>query len=231
MTRTAALADVAVVLGLLVAFVALPAVAQAVAGRPLGLPWYLWAVMGGAVCLVVVGLLLRRRGQTPADIGLGPAPARRVLGATLAALPLCYVAGVGTALLVGTLSPGGLAGMERQKSELLRLVAVIPTGLVLPVSLFVGLYEEVLFRGFLLARLRVVAGGSAVPIGLTTALFGALHFPQGWAGAAQTGAVGLVLAIVVVRAGTLWPAVLAHATIDTVSLTLAGWLADRLPTG
>jgi membrane protease YdiL (CAAX protease family) len=228
MTRTAALADIAVVLGVLLVFVALPPLAR-VAGLPLGQPWYPWAVGGGVVSLVAVGLLLRRRGQAPAAIGLGPAPVSRVLGATLAALPLCYVAGIAGALLAGTLAPGGLEGMTRQKAEFLRAIAVIPPGLVLPVSLFVGLYEEILFRGFLLARLRVVAAGDAVPIGLATALFGALHFPQGWAGAAQTGAVGLVLAVVVVRAGTLWPAVLAHAAIDTASLTLAGWLADRLP--
>jgi membrane protease YdiL (CAAX protease family) len=232
MTRSAAIADIAIVLAVLFAFVVLPAVARPVAGVAVGQRWYLWAVAGGVVSLVTVALRLRRRRQTPADIGLGPAPASRVLGATLAALPLCYAAGITAALLAGSLAPGGLEGMARQKFEFLRAVAVIPPGLVLPVSLFVGLYEEILFRGFLLARLRVLAGGSAVaPVCLTTALFGLLHFPQGVVGVAQTGAVGLVLALVVVRSGTVWPAVLAHATIDTVSLTLAGRLAERFPGG
>jgi membrane protease YdiL (CAAX protease family) len=230
MTRPEALADVAVVLGLLLAFVVLPPAIRGLAG-PLGLPWYLWAVGGGVALLVAVGVLLRRRAQTPAAIGLGPAPLPRVLGAALAALPLCYAAGVASALLAGTLLPGGLEAMTRQKAEFLRGVAVIPPGLVLPVSLFVGLYEEILFRGFLLARLRVLTGGALAPVCLTTALFGLLHFPQGPVGMVQTTAVGLVLAVVVVRAGTVWPAVLAHAAIDTVSLLLAGRIADRLAGG
>jgi membrane protease YdiL (CAAX protease family) len=232
MSRAAAIADVAIVLAVLFLFIALPGLARPVIGPAVARAWYLWAVAAGVASLVTVALRLGRRGETPAAIGLGPAPAGRVVRATLAALPLCYLAGIAAALLAGALSPAGIEGMTRQKSDFLRVVAVIPPGLVLPLSLFVGLYEEIVFRGFLLARLRVVAGGDVVaPVCLTTALFGALHFPQGLVGVAQTAAVGLVLAIVVARTGTVWPAILAHATIDTVSLTLASRLIDHLPAG
>jgi membrane protease YdiL (CAAX protease family) len=235
MARAAARADIAVVLAVLLLFVALPpALAPALRPRPGATPagfWYLWAIAGGVVTLAAVRARLRRRGQDRTAVGLGPVPGTRVLLATLAAVPLCYLAGALATTLVAALSPGGLAGLARQKSQFLQALATIPPSLVLPVSLFVGLYEEVLFRGFLLGRLRALSGGALVPVAVTTALFGILHFPQGVAGVAQTAAIGLVLALVVVRTGTLWPAILAHATIDTVSLTLTLLLAERLSAG
>ncbi len=231
MTPAAARADVAIALGVVVVFTTLPPAVRGLVGVGRAESWYLWAVAGGVVVLAAVSLLLRRRGQTPAAIGLGPAPAGRVVRATLAGVPLCYLAGVVSVSLLAALSPEGLTGLAREKTEFLHVVATIPRILVLPVSLFVGLYEEVLFRGFLLTRLRVLAGGNAVPVVLTAALFGALHFPQGLVGVAQTAAVGLVLAALAVRTRTLWSAILVHAIIDTVSLTITGLLVDRLAVG
>ena len=115
--------------------------------------------------------------------------------------------------------------------HLLQVVGTIPLGLVVPMSLFVGLYEEVLVRGFLLSRLRALSGGNLVPVVVSTAIFGAVHFPQGLAGMVQTAAIGLALALVVVRTRTLWPAILAHATIDSLSLTLAVLFRERLGSG
>jgi membrane protease YdiL (CAAX protease family) len=94
--------------------------------------------------------------------------------------------------------------------------------------LFVGFYEEVLARGLLLQRCRRLFSEVAGPLGavwlpvlVSSALFGAAHGYQGWLGVAQTGLIGIVLALLTLRWGTLWPAILAHAMLNAGSLTLA----------
>jgi membrane protease YdiL (CAAX protease family) len=134
---------------------------------------------------------------------------------------LCYLFGIVSSILVVAATGGDVEGLVRQKRQLLRAVGSIPFGLVVPMSLFVGLYEEVFVRGFLLSRLAVLSRGVLVPVVASSAIFGAAHFQQGPVGMIQTAAIGLALGLVVLRAGTLWPAILAHATIDSVSLTLA----------
>jgi len=229
MSPAAAAADVAVALGVVGGFTVLPPVVRALVGAGRGEGWYVWAVAGGIVVLAAVSLLLRRRGQDHVTIGLGRAPLGRILVAVLAGVPLCYLAGLVGVAVVAAFTHDGIAGLAHEKGEFLRAVATIPRSLVLPVSLFVGFYEEILFRGFLLTRLRALSGSNAVAVALTAALFGALHFPQGLVGVAQTAAVGVVLATLVVRTRTLWPAILAHALIDTVSLTVSGLLVGRGP--
>lgn len=83
--------------------------------------------------------------------------------------------------------------------------------------------EELLFRGHFLPRLQAAFGDGALAACLAVALqavfFGAMHAPQGAAGVVQTGVVGLVFGAGYMLGGrTIWPLVLAHGAIDTLSL-------------
>jgi uncharacterized protein len=83
--------------------------------------------------------------------------------------------------------------------------------------------EEMFFRGILFAWAARRAG--AVPAALATALLFALgHLPAGTLHAAGTFGAGLVLAALYRTSGSLWPAILAHALNNGLSLTLL-WLA------
>jgi uncharacterized protein len=234
MDRSAAAADAAVAVLVLAALLVLPAaLAPLLPGARAGIPggWYLWAVASGLLILATVALLLRHRGQTPAAIGLGRAPVRRVLLTAGGGVLLCYLFAFAGSLLMVALTGLDLETLARQKQQLLQAVGSIPLGLVVPMSLFVGLYEEVFVRGLLLSRLAVLSRGTLLPVVVSSAIFGAAHFAQGPVGMVQTAAIGLALGIVALRAGTLWPAILAHATIDSVSLTLAVLARDHLRTG
>jgi membrane protease YdiL (CAAX protease family) len=234
MDRAAAAADAAVAILVLAALLALPSVLAPLSrGLHVSVPggWYLWAVASGLLILAAVLLLLRRRGQALGSIGLGRAPAGRVVLAAGGAVLLCYLFGIVSSILVVAVTGGDLEGLARQKQQLLQAVGTIPLGLVVPMSLFVGLYEEVFIRGFLLSRLMALSRGTLVPVVVSSVVFGAAHYSQGLAGVAQTAAIGLALGLVVVRAGTLWPAILAHATIDSVSLTLAVLFREQLRAG
>jgi len=96
-----------------------------------------------------------------------------------------------------------------------------PLGLVV-VSVLPGICEELLFRGAILGLLRKGLPDWASVL-IQALLFALLHglavrFPY-------TLGIGLVLGLVVVRTGSLWPVMVAHAAHNLVA-TLAG---DHLP--
>lgn len=98
--------------------------------------------------------------------------------------------------------------------------------------IFAAFGEEVFFRGWLMARLDLLAGGRPRSAGLLlqAAFFGAAHAYQGPVGMISTGLYGLVYGALVRRSsGNLWAAVLAHGLLDTVGLTAI--YAGALPVG
>ena len=91
------------------------------------------------------------------------------------------------------------------------------------VAVVAPLWEEVLFRGLLLRSLQRRLG--AVPaVLLSSAGFGALHAQpgRGVTLVLLTGALGVVLALLTLRAGRLGPAIVAHAAFNGLTVLLVG---------
>ncbi len=85
-----------------------------------------------------------------------------------------------------------------------------------------GFGEELLWRGFLMDRLMRLKGlaGRIWPVILLQALiFAVPHAWQSWSGIVVTGAVGVLFGWLRTRtAWNLWPLIIAHAAVDTVSM-------------
>jgi len=117
---------------------------------------------------------------------------------------------------------GGLKEELASKAEWMDKLSTLPVAVILPLAIFVGIWEELAFRGFLLGRVRAALpqrpwrDGAAVAV--TAVLFSLGHGYQGPLGLLQTGMVGLVLGALTVWRGSLWPAVIAHAGIDGFGL-------------
>jgi len=98
------------------------------------------------------------------------------------------------------------------------------------VAITAGVWEELLYRGFLIWFLMPFAGmiGAAI---LSSVIFGLAHAYQGWRGIAVTTAIGLALAILYLATNSLWWLMLAHALIDInggiVAFRLARWIRER----
>ena len=79
-----------------------------------------------------------------------------------------------------------------------------------------------LFRGFTLTRLEGLFGGGRTAVALAVVgqalLFGVAHSKQGATGIMLTATIGLVFGAVYARTRTLWPLIVAHIVMDTVSL-------------
>ncbi len=179
----------------------------------------------GGLMLLVVALLIRRDIDWRASLGVQRRPLVETIAFGAVGLVMSYA--VNIVLVLGyTAVRGSMADQAADKAKWASKLGELPLGWVLPLALFVGLWEEIVFRGFLLGRLRVAFNaGEGSPrsrtiaaICVTGILFGAGHGYQGLLGLVQTSAVGIALGSLTVWRKSLWPAVIAHLTIDTIGL-------------
>ena len=108
--------------------------------------------------------------------------------------------------------------------------AALP-GAVFTMIVGAGFGEETLFRGYLFERLgRIFGAGAAARASivlLTSAFFGAAHYPvQGLAGAEQGALVGLVFGGIFAVTGRIWMLMCAHAAFDLTALAIIYWDAE-----
>lgn len=88
--------------------------------------------------------------------------------------------------------------------------------------------EEFLFRGFLLTQMQDWFHSLMWAWVVSSVAFGLAHCYQGGSGMIRAGLLGALLAYPVVRWGSLYPAMLAHWTIDTVALLWLGpWMVGN----
>lgn len=93
------------------------------------------------------------------------------------------------------------------------------------VSITAGVCEEIVFRGFLLAALRVATGSALAAVLISAAAFAISHAHQSISGGIRAGLLGLVLTVPVILTGSLYPSIAAHIIVDVVAgLWLANWL-------
>jgi membrane protease YdiL (CAAX protease family) len=203
-----------------------------------------------ALALALVAAATFRDRPWAASLGLARVPAMGALGWGLAGAALCYVANIlavglyfGARMIAGPLvlvfgpPPGGVVQTElAHKAEWASRLGALPLPVSLGLALFAGVYEEVVFRGFLLGRLRAGlarvpprAGGAAAVV-LSSAAFAAGHGYQGALGLAQTFAAGVALALLATYRRSIWPCIVAHVTIDAFGLVALHFLRPLLDT-
>jgi hypothetical protein len=172
----------------------------------------------------VIGLWAAR-GRSWSALRLGFAtPLRLAVGLALAAIVLGLLWVQRRALLA---RPDRLARLRGKMGQVEILLPRTPgerRGFA-AVAITAGICEELLFRGFLM---WYFAGwGIVVAFAISSLLFGFAHIYQGIPSVPRTGILGLVLCLIVVAAGSLWPAIIIHAAIDLNS----GDLGYRALTG
>jgi len=88
-------------------------------------------------------------------------------------------------------------------------------------SVAAGIFEEVIFRGFLLQFARLELGlGLLLALLLVSVVFGWNHLYQGTSGIVKSGVTGLAMGIVAVLSGGLLLPMLLHAAIDVQILLM-----------
>lgn len=95
---------------------------------------------------------------------------------------------------------------------------------VLVIALLPGVCEELVIRGVLLPSLARVLRGAAAAVLISALVFAVIHFdPFRFL---FTLSLGLVLGAVRLGTGSLWPSVIAHATLNTLTFVVAPFVDD-----
>jgi len=229
MTRAQAAID----LVLIIVLFFLLQIALALAGIPERLAHYFpalgvfWVnVCFGVPLLIAIVCILILRNQSATDLGLVRTPLRRILVFAIIGLPACYAATLLTGSLYYWFVSKDIETLAKERSQLFEIVPHMALWQTVLLSAFVGIHEEVLFRGFLLGRMKTLFHSKAAAAIVSSLIFGLPHVYQGSMGVVQTASIGLVLAILTMRARSLWPAILSHAMFDAINLAMIPLFQD-----
>jgi membrane protease YdiL (CAAX protease family) len=190
------------------------------------LPRYLKVMLRGWIAVAAVAALWLFEKRAPAALGLGD-PFDDLIGLG-AVIGLLIVGATAQFRLARTMTPNRRARMRSQ----MRTIKILPrstTELVvfLGVSLTAGVWEELVYRGFLFWFLMPYAGLAGAVV-LSTLVFGIGHAYQGWRGVLTTTVLGLLFAIGYAASRSLWWLMAIHALIDAFGGVLT-WRVLRMP--
>jgi membrane protease YdiL (CAAX protease family) len=186
----------------------------------LGKGIYFKVLLSGSMITLVIWFLLRRDGQTLKSVGLRFTNLVGECKAAFWAVVLIYLV-QGLVMLVLALSfPKMAEEIARKRTEVAGIFPEISPWLLVLFTLFVGFYEELLFRGFLITRLNAITKHPWLSVVVSSVIFGAVHFYQDPLAMVQIMIIALVLGGMFVIRGKLMAPILTHMAFDFVSLGL-----------
>ena len=165
--------------------------------------------------VITIGVILRSRRQSFRSIGLHPDK-----------FWLNGIIGIGAVIAVSIMLSQTLTALEKLVPQLVgqmeenteRIKAMIPNvgpaGFV-AVSLLVGFYEEVIFRGFIMTRLRRATGSWGAGVLSSTVIFVGLHaMDQTNSALIAITILSLALSLLTIWRRSIVPAVVAHTLFN-----------------
>lgn len=164
------------------------------------------------------------RVSDPPGFGWVGAPWRWYAYALVAGVLMALLGGVLTQWLAhGRTLSQDVSVMGGQASPAIRVLLAVLMVCVAP------LVEELIFRGVLLSGLmqRMQAGWAILVSALVFGLMHLADFGFVWYAIPALAGLGVVLAWLRLRSGSLWPAVVAHATNN--ALAVLGWFVIGMP--
>lgn len=172
------------------------------------------SLRGLASCMVVY-LIVRHRRQTRASVGLRSylLPLDVALG--LITPVVVYGVGVLTILLLSRYWSGTIESMEENAERLMEIIPPLPLWAYVPLAVLIGVYEELLFRGFLMPRVRRATGSWLLAVIVSTGLFTLLHAGDQTAPALiMVTILSLTFSVLTIWRCSIIPAVIAHTLWD-----------------
>ena len=181
----------------------------------------IWAT----VALVAV-YLTWRSGQPLSSIGLRRESPLAAIGAALVATIAIYAALLVTAVTVAILTRVSRETMTAPVREIYDLLGRPSWLTIFAIAASAGVFEEIVFRGFLLTRLRVVLGGWTAAIAVGALLFAVPHAWEGRWAVVLILPVAAVLSMTFVLQRSVIAPILAHFLFNFLQLATIRMLQD-----
>ena len=159
--------------------------------------------------------ILRHRQQRIITIGLGRSNLRLNVVIGIAATPM--VAGVVllTMIFLSIIIPNLIEQMEENADRIMGMVPVLHPVYAAFFSVMIAVYEELIFRGFLLSRVRRWTQSWVWAVVITTAIFTVLHaFDQTLPALVAVTILSLSFSILTIWRRSIIPAIIAHTLWD-----------------
>lgn len=176
-------------------------------------------VVRAACVLAFIALLLRGRKLSFASLGVGRAGLELDAIAVVPLAAGAFAVSIATGLAVSAVTAmfhSKLAEREAtaRSAVLIDLVGGTPIASFVVAMIVTAAFEEVVFRGFLLPRLRLATGSWGIAIAVSSMAFGVGHLYEGRVAVLQTTALGVFFSLAFLRRRRLLPVVLAHALFN-----------------
>lgn len=172
--------------------------------------------------IVIIAALARGRGQSARSVGFSwlEMPLNVVIG--LAALLVVYGLIFVVMPLLWLFWPDVVREeMNENARRIMELVPNLRPAEFVPLTAIIGIYEELVFRGFLMTRLRRGTGSWTVAVALSTVIFTSLHaFDQTRSALVVVAILSLVFSLATIWRRSIIPAIIAHALFDFSQLLL-----------
>ena len=185
-------------------------------------------VLRGVLLVIVVGVILLARRQPAATLGITRRSIASNLGLGLITTFLIMASLIVLGILILTFS-GDEPPIDNAR-VLMELLPPMSPVTIVAFSIAVGIYEEVLFRGFLMTRLRRLTGSWIPAVILSTGLFVTLHLDQQGVARFAIGGLSLIFSGLTIWRKSIVPAIVAHAMFDLTQLMLLNIARDHMPT-
>lgn len=164
--------------------------------------------------LLVAGILYYRR-QSARSVGLsrGGVPMECVIG--IGACLAAYVSIFTVSAIIANIFPESVDQMQENARRLIGIVPRLSLWGFLGVAVIIGVYEELVFRGFLMTRLRRATRSWTAAVLISTAVFTALHaMDQTPVALVWITILSLIFSLVTIWRRSIVPAIVAHTLFD-----------------
>lgn len=165
--------------------------------------------------IVAVAAILKYRRQTPASVGVTWAslPLNGLIG--IGAMAVCYALIFPTMFSLFEVFPGMQEQMDENAVRLMALIPKMPPWQLVIIAILVGTWEELMFRGFLMTRLRRGTGSWIVAVLISTIVFTGLHASEQTLPALiMISILSIVMSVVTIWRRSVIPAIIGHTLFN-----------------
>jgi len=182
--------------------------------------WYTIASsigMGSAI-LAAIALMLKIAGHRALTIGWTAHRLVANIAIGAGTFVYTYLLAIGAAFLLFLLHPDLFAETPVAQRAIEESFPPPSLTWMVPLMLFVAIWEEVAFRGFMLTRLHALVKSWWVAVPLGAAIFGGLHLYEGVLAVVMVGGMGLIMGVLFVWRKSLMPGIMYHLMNNLVML-------------